>query len=145
MIVMLTIVLPTLWIGLLLGISFMATPIKFRAPSLTLPVALDVGRATFGLFSRVEQFLAVFLGAIYVVFDRAIWPLILVVSLAGLVVLQAAWLLPSLNRRAGLVIAGETVLPSRTHVTYGAMEVLKLIMLVALLAIGVVQSQLHPL
>lgn len=145
MTVMLTIVLPTLWIGLLLGISFMATPIKFKAPSLTLPVALDVGRATFGLFSRVEQFLAVFLGAIYVVFDRAIWPLILVVSLVGLVVLQAAWLLPSLNRRVGLVIAGETVPPSRTHVAYGAMEVLKLIMLVALLAIGVVQSQLHSL
>src|SRR5690606_35153067 len=40
-----------LWLGLLLGVSFLATPVKFAAPTLTLAVALDVGRVTFGLFS----------------------------------------------------------------------------------------------
>lgn len=145
MIVMLTIVLPTLWIGLLLGISFMATPIKFKAQSLTLPMALDVGRVTFGLFSRVEQFLAVSLAVVYGVLDRTIWPLVLIVPLVGLVVLQAAWLLPSLNRRAGMIIAGEKMPPSRTHVAYGAAEALKLITLVALVAIGIAQSRLYSL
>ena len=33
-------VLGTLWIGLLVGVSFVATPVKFRVPLLTLPVAL---------------------------------------------------------------------------------------------------------
>ena len=145
MIAMVTIVLPTLWIGLLLGISFIATPVKFKAQSLTLPVALDVGRVTFGLFSRVEQFLVVFLAAIYGALDRAVWPVILTVLLVGLVVLQAVWLLPSLNRRIGLVIAGEKAPPSYTHVAYGAAEALKLMTLMALVAISVAQSQLHSL
>ncbi|MGH6868523.1 MAG: hypothetical protein ACREDA_06585 [Methylocella sp.] len=47
MIKALTILLPVLWIGVLIGISFIATPIKFKARSLTLPVALDVGQTTF--------------------------------------------------------------------------------------------------
>src|SRR5690606_22365267 len=42
------------WIGALLGVSFLATPVKFLAPSLTLPVALDVGRQTFHWYNRLE-------------------------------------------------------------------------------------------
>ncbi len=50
--------LALLWIGLLIGVSFLATPAKFLAASLTLPVALDVGRHTFAIFNRVEWLLA---------------------------------------------------------------------------------------
>src|SRR5690606_30735313 len=46
--------LAVLWTGLLLGVSFLATPVKFLAPSLSLPVALDVGRQTFMVFNWVE-------------------------------------------------------------------------------------------
>jgi hypothetical protein len=46
--------LALVWAGTLFGVSFLATPVKFLAPSLTLPVALDVGRQTFGVFSLVE-------------------------------------------------------------------------------------------
>jgi len=35
------------WMGIVIGVSFLATPVKFTADSLTRPVALDVGRATF--------------------------------------------------------------------------------------------------
>ena len=48
------VIVSILWIGLLLGVSFLATPVKFQAPSLTLPVALDVGRQTFAVFNGVE-------------------------------------------------------------------------------------------
>lgn len=143
MITAMTILLPTLWIGLLIGISFIAAPIKFKAQSLTLPVALDVGRVTFGLFSRVEQFFAVFLVAIYGAFDRAFWSLILVGLVVGLVVVQSAWVLPSLNRRAGLVISGDIVPSSRTHMVYGGAEALKLLTLIGLVAIGIAQAPMH--
>ena len=43
-----------LWAGLTLGVAFLATPAKFLAPSLSLTVALDVGRQTFHLYNRVE-------------------------------------------------------------------------------------------
>ena len=47
------------WLGLVLGVSFLATPIKFRAKSLTRPVALDVGRTTFHAFGKLEWLLSV--------------------------------------------------------------------------------------
>ena len=36
-----------LWAGVMIGISFLAAPTKFNAPSLSLPV--DVGRQEFGV------------------------------------------------------------------------------------------------
>jgi len=45
---------PTLWIGLLVGVGFIATPTKFQAQSLSLPVTLDVGRSTFAIWNNVE-------------------------------------------------------------------------------------------
>jgi hypothetical protein len=49
------------WAGMIIGVSGLATPIKFTAPSLTLPHALEGGRVTFHLFSRVEWGLAIML------------------------------------------------------------------------------------
>ena len=45
---------PAIWLGLLVGVSFIATPVKFAAPTLELGPALDVGRVTFALFSKIE-------------------------------------------------------------------------------------------
>lgn len=43
-----------IWAGLIVGVSFIATPVKFQAPNLTMPVALEVGKATFHLFNVIE-------------------------------------------------------------------------------------------
>ena len=43
-----------IWAGVLLGVSFIATPAKFLAPSLPMAEALDVGRWTFHVLSLVE-------------------------------------------------------------------------------------------
>jgi hypothetical protein len=43
-----------LWAGLSAGVAFLATPAKFMAPSLSLPVALDVGRHTFRVYNDVD-------------------------------------------------------------------------------------------
>lgn len=133
MIKALTILLPALWIGVLIGVSFIATPVKFKAQSLTLPVALDVGQTTFAAFSRIERFFAILLIAIYVAMAATIGPLVLVGFITGLVIFQSAWLLPALNRRASFVMAGRAPPPSRIHLTYGAMEGLKLVALTALI------------
>ena len=47
-------ILATFWAGIVIGVSFIATIAKFDAPSLTLPVALDVGRHTFAPLARIE-------------------------------------------------------------------------------------------
>ena len=42
------------WLGMILGVSFVATPLKFQAPSVTLPIGLDIGRLVFGVFNKIE-------------------------------------------------------------------------------------------
>jgi len=121
-----------LWLGALLGVSFLATPVKFQAPSLDLPTALDVGRVTFALFSRVEWGLcAVLLVGMVIGRDSAVR----LASGAGLVLLlliQALWLLPVLDARVGEIIAGTAVPSSRHHVLYVGTEVAKAILLLGL-------------
>jgi hypothetical protein len=121
------------WAGMLVGVSGLATPVKFSAPSLTLPVALEVGRVTFHLFSRVEWGLLLLLVAAGAAV-RAPGLLWLGVALVAVTVLaEAAWLLPALDARVTAIIAGETPPPSADHVWYIVAEGVKL---VALLGIG---------
>jgi hypothetical protein len=94
--------LALLWIGLLVGVSFLATPAKFLASSLTLPVALDVGRHTFAIFNKAEWLLAAAL--LIVVLLRPPHAIAAIGSIvtALIVLLETAWLLPVLDRRVGL-------------------------------------------
>jgi hypothetical protein len=52
------------WIGIVIGVSFLATPVKFTVESLTSPVALDVGRATFNALGYLELALTLTLAAL---------------------------------------------------------------------------------
>lgn len=106
------------WIGLLVGVSFLATPAKFMAPSLALPVALDVGRYTFAIFNRVERILAAAL--LILVFVRPMNAAIATgaAAVAALIVLvEAVWLLPALDQRVGLIIAGHQA-PASQHLSH---------------------------
>lgn len=114
------------WAGMVLGISFLETPVKFTAPSVTLPIGLDIGRHVFGMFNRVE-ISAVLLLCGLLIFARAgrkIW--LLFGALTAIVALQSVWLLPILDARVSLILSGQTPPPSPLHLIYVALEVLKL-------------------
>ncbi len=119
------------WAGMVLGVSFLATPAKFLAPSLSRPVALDVGRHTFGTFGWVEVALTAVLGLSAAAPARQ-RPLTLA---PGLIVLaQALWLRPRLDARTRQVVdGGPPPPPSGLHLAYVACEVAKL---AALLRLG---------
>lgn len=122
-----------LWAGVLIGVSFLAAPAKFGAASLTLPVAMDVGRQEFGTLNLAEIALALVTLALaaYARAERTIW---LGLGIAAVVVaLQAIWLLPVLDARAEMIIQGETPPTAPWHTLYIAIEVLKLL---ALLIVG---------
>ncbi len=126
-----------LWLGLLLGVSFLATPAKFLAPSLALPVALDVGRHTFALFNKVEWLLAATLLVLALTARRQEAVLLGAAIAALLVIVETAWLLPALDRRVGLIIAGQVPPPSILHDLYIALAIVKLAALgVVAFAIG---------
>ncbi|MGN7099750.1 DUF4149 domain-containing protein [Brevundimonas vancanneytii] len=124
-----------LWLGMVIGVSFLATPIKFHAASLTLAVALDVGRVTFGLFSRVEWGLFALLLAIAGTTARArsrrdLW--IGVVLLLGVLMLQSLWLLPVMNERVARIIVSEAMPRTPHHLLYIALETTKAAVLAAM-------------
>jgi hypothetical protein len=116
------------WAGMLIGVSFVATPIKFSAPSLSLPVALDVGRVTFHLFSRIEWTLAATLLLTSAAGTSRVRT-VLAVLLAALVTVQTVWLLPILDARIAAVVAGVPSPPSQHHTLYAIAEAIKLLLL----------------
>ena len=122
-------VISTLWLGVLVGVSFMATPIKFQAPSLDLPTALEVGRETFHLLTRVEW------GFWLALATTGFWSkgpalrLVFIGMLGVVLALQTFWLLPILDLRVAQIIAGETVASSPYHLFYIAADAFKAVIL----------------
>jgi hypothetical protein len=117
------------WAGVLIGVSFLAAPAKFAAASLSLPVAMDVGRQEFGTLNLVEIGLAVatLTVAALVRPARTVW---LGIGIAALIVaVQSVWLLPLLDARAALIMQGGTPAAAPWHTLYVVAEVLKLLAL----------------
>lgn len=120
-----------IWLGMLIGVSLIATPVKFHAAGLDLPTALDIGRLTFGLFARVEWALALCLIATLVAGSAGWRRVAAAVVIAGLA-LQAVWLLPALTARVAVYAAGAAPEESFHHALYAGIEGVKLIGLFAL-------------
>ena len=123
---------PFVWLGMVLAISFLETPLKFRAPGITLPLGLGIGRLVFRALNLVEAGLAVLLTASFFwsEADRESWLLLGVTLLVPTV--QVGVVRPILDRRARLVISGHTPQPTRQHHLYVALEVVKAGLLAAL-------------
>jgi hypothetical protein len=126
--------MPFAWWGAVVAVSFLETPLKFRAPGITVPQALGIGRLVFRALNYLEAglALAVVLGlsTAETAPSPASWFLCVAVCLILLV--QAAFLRPTLDRRATALAAGEPFPPSRAHVLYVGGEVVKLVALPAL-------------
>lgn len=142
----LLIVSTLLWLGLLLGVSFLATPVKFMADTLSLPVALDVGRHTFGVFSYVEIAVATLMFISLAAARAGRTVTLAAVALGVLVALQALWLLPVMDARVDIIIQGGTPESTRLHEIYIAFELLKagLLVFVARRGFAAYARTLHP-
>lgn len=121
-------VVPAVWIGMLIGVSFIATPSKFAAPTLSLPTALDVGRHTFAIYNRVE-WVALLLMLIVLASRFSTFGLALVAGLTVILVAQTIWLLPALDARTTAVLRGVPQPLSDHHRFYVGLEGLKLLLL----------------
>ena len=47
------------WLGMVLAISFLEAPLKFRAPNVTLQIGLGIGRLVFRALNTVEVVFAI--------------------------------------------------------------------------------------
>ena len=121
-----------MWVGLLAGVSFIATPAKFGATSLSLSVALDVGRVTFAIFNIVEWIALAVLAAAVVFSGPTAFSSGVTALLAALLAAQTVWLLPVLSKRIGAIIAGHSPPPAPYHWIYIGMDVAKVGLLIAM-------------
>jgi hypothetical protein len=117
------------WLGMVLAISFLEAPLKFRAPGVTLAVGLGIGRLVFGALNRVEALLAVVLVVATVVGPRSPGTVAAGAVAAAALVAQLALVRPFLVRRSNRVLKGEQGPRSRAH--HVALEVAKVLPLVA--------------
>ena len=86
-----------IWLGMVLGISFLEAPVKFMAPSVTREIGLDIGRYVFGIFNKVECVFALVIAIMSIITRRKHLSLV-PLGLAWLsLALQTAWLLPVLE------------------------------------------------
>jgi hypothetical protein len=118
------------WAGIVIGVSFIATIAKFAAPSLTRPVALDVGAHTFAMLARIEWGLAALLALIILAAGITRLRAILFILIAAILAAAAIWLYPQLATRTALVIAGQPLPPSPLHAISVAAESSKVVLLI---------------
>jgi len=116
-----------LWIGFVCAISFMEAWLKFRAPGMTVPLGLGIGRLVFGALNKVEWVLMLVTAANLLFWGGAGWrsSYAFLAVPVGVLILQTFWLLPALDARAEQHIQGLPVSQSALHVYFVAVEVLK--------------------
>lgn len=123
-------VVPIFWLGMVVAISFVEAPLEFRAPGVTLAIGLGIGRKVFAALNIIEVVLAVVLSIAWLYADVDGWLLLVLVS--TILVVQVVVVRPPLTKRSNRVLAGEDVPRSKTHLIYIALEVAKVLLLIAL-------------
>lgn len=148
----LMLVLPAIWIGLIIGISFIEAPLKFTAPGITIPLGLGIGRRVFLAMNIVEVVLAIVLVVAFI----ALWRSNTVKSIAHfsamrlytflaltMLVLKTAIIRPLLAVETDAVLEGTSQGGSATHYYYIGVEAILFVTLI-LLVTAAVRGLLTP-
>jgi hypothetical protein len=121
-----------IWLGMVLAISFLEAPLKFRAEGLELRVGLAIGRIVFRALNIAEVLWAVVIAVCLTIAGPSGPVLAIAAVTAVLFAVQLLVVRPRLNRRSANVLAGQDAPRSRAHHAYIGLEALKLAALVAL-------------
>jgi len=117
------------WLGMVLAISFLEAPLKFRAPNVTTQIGLGIGRLVFRALNAVEVVFAIVILAAAMT-SRPPSPVLVAYLIAWTTLAaQLGAVRPFLNRRSDKVLAGLNAPRSRGHYAYVGLEALKVIAL----------------
>jgi hypothetical protein len=119
------------WAGFICAISFLEAWLKFRAPGVTLPIGLGIGRLVFDALNKVEWgFAAIVLVSAYLHNKLRSALRYLLLAVVVILILQTAWLLPQLDARASAIISGQAVQPSYLHFYFVGAELIKTFLII---------------
>lgn len=127
----LRLLLPAVWIGLIVGLSFMETPLKFLAPGITTPLGLGIGRLVFIALSVAGWIILLVLTLIGQARPRESkrgW--LLIAAMWVIMIVESFVIRPALAARSDVIIAGGDPGDSWLHYGYIAAELLLLAVLV---------------
>jgi hypothetical protein len=120
------------WLGMVLAISFLEAPLKFRAPGVSVRIGLGIGRLVFAALNRLEVVLLLVVAGALVAGPRPVPVLVAAVLTGALLAVQLGVVRPVLTRRSERVLAGEDLPRSRAHLYYVVLELSKVLALVGL-------------
>ncbi|HZS19476.1 MAG TPA: hypothetical protein VFA63_00630 [Pseudonocardiaceae bacterium] len=118
------------WLGMVLAISFLEAPLKFRAPEVTLRIGLGIGRLVFGALNIVEAVFAATLLVCIIIAPAAAWIITSVLVAVVILGIQLVLVRPRLARRTNRILAGAQAPRSGGHHAYVVLETGKCIMLI---------------
>ena len=117
------------WLGMVLAISFVEAPLKFRAPGVTLQIGLGIGRLVFRALNACELALAAVTVAAFMFAPPTTGTAIAAGVPVLILLAQVMVVRPLLARRSDAVLAGENGTRSRAHSAYVGLEAAKVIAL----------------
>lgn len=119
-----------IWLGIVLGVSFLATPVKFRAQGVSIETGLAIGRVTFESLNAEEFFFAVALLAVtFAGNTQGNRPYLLLAAVLVLV-LQLGAVRPLLKTQSDTVLReGDSGARSTMHYLYVGLEIVKVVVL----------------
>jgi hypothetical protein len=118
------------WLGMVLGISFLEAPLKFRAPNVTLPIGLGIGRLVFRALNTVEVVFALVILAIVAARPTPVRVAAAFAVAVAALAIQLIAVRPGLARRSDRVLSGLDAPRSRAHYAYVGLESVKVVALV---------------
>jgi len=133
--------LPFVWFGMIAAISFIETPLKFRAPGMTHALGVGIGRLVFKALNLTEAALALIIVVAWTFAGEvvsAVAGALLILSMAALA-LQMLALRPAMSQRTRTLAqtavsdrggaAVKAAVGTGTHIAYMASEALKAVAL----------------
>src|SRR5882757_7324843 len=115
---------------MVLAISFVEAPLKFRAPGVTLKIGLGIGRLVFRALNVFEYVFAIVIAAALFTHETSVAVNVALCVAVGALLTQTIVVRPLLGRRSTAVLEGDDGRRSRAHFAYGALELVKVIALV---------------
>ncbi|WP_019203158.1 hypothetical protein [Tsukamurella sp. 1534] len=119
------------WLGMILAISFLEAPVKFRAPGVTIPLGVGIGRLVFRALNACEALLAAGIAVALAVGARDTAAVVLF-ALAAADLLGCIALRRIMDRRVLGGEVSEEMPRNNLHFGYIGLEVIKVALLIAL-------------
>jgi hypothetical protein len=121
------------WLGMVLGISFLEAPLKFRAPGITIPLGVGIGRLVFRALNLVEAvFALVLIVTLVLAWPPAVSTAVIVGALVVVLAIGAGVLRPRMDARVRRGELSEGQPRHALHIGFVALETAKVLLLLAL-------------